>query len=166
MTEQIAIKNLDLAGIDLLATAMVQHLPPHVAIGLVGTLGAGKTALTQAIARAAGVDSSEVTSPTFTLLQTHAGNPAIHHLDAYRVADEDEFLSLGVDELFEDTRAWTIVEWADRIESVMPPETLWIKLEIETDDLRNISIACDEQSTAERMIEIANRLAQENSPNR
>ena len=46
----------------------------------------------QAIARAAGIDAADVTSPTFTLWQTHRGSITLHHLDAYRIADEDEFL--------------------------------------------------------------------------
>jgi tRNA threonylcarbamoyladenosine biosynthesis protein TsaE len=119
---------LDLAGIERLAEAMHHHLPPYLVIGLVGTLGAGKTTLVQAIARASGIDTADVTSPTFTLLQTHRGARTLHHLDAYRVADEDEFLELGVEELFDDESAWTLIEWADRIRSVLPQQTLWIEI--------------------------------------
>ncbi len=133
--------NLDLPGIDRLARALVSRLPNHLVIGLVGTLGAGKTSLTQAIARAAGIDASDVTSPTFTLLQTHHGKFTLHHLDAYRVADDDEFLELGVAELFEQP-AWTIVEWADRVEGVMPADTLWLNIEIDTADTRSVKAAC------------------------
>jgi len=107
---------------------MVQHLRPPVVIGLVGTLGAGKTTLVQAIARAAGIDPSDVTSPTFTLLRTHQGDIRMHHLDAYRIADEDEFLELGVEELFDDQQAWTLIEWADRVDGVMPRNTVWIEI--------------------------------------
>lgn len=124
---------LDLTGIERLAASMVKHLPHHLTIGLLGTLGAGKTTLVQAIARAAGIDSDDVTSPTFTLLQTHHGKPTLHHLDAYRVADEDEFLELGVEELFEEDQTWTLIEWADRVESVMPADTLWIEISLSPD---------------------------------
>ena len=54
---------LDLPGLDRLADAMVTELPQHVVIGLVGTLGAGKTSLTQAIARAAQVDVATTATP-------------------------------------------------------------------------------------------------------
>ncbi len=141
------LANQDLASIDRLAAAMVERLPAHLVIGLTGTLGSGKTSLTQAIARAAGVDASEVTSPTFTLLQTYRAGLTIHHLDAYRIADEDEFVELGVEELF-DANAWTIVEWADRVSSVMPPETLWIRLDIESDELRTVTAACQDGQRA------------------
>ena len=134
-TDSIELPELDLAAIDRLAETMVRRLPQQLVIGLVGTLGAGKTTLVQAIARAAGIDSSDVTSPTFTLLQTHRGRITLHHLDAYRLADEDEFLELGVDELFEDDQAWTLIEWADRVESVMPADTLWIEIKIADNEL-------------------------------
>ncbi len=94
----------------------------------------------QAIARAAGIDSADVTSPTFTLLQSHQGSLTLHHLDAYRVADEDEFLELGVEELFDDAASWTLVEWADRVRDVMPTETLWVEIKIDDNpSLRSVT---------------------------
>lgn len=153
----VLIRSLDLAGIERLATAMVGQLPVPLTIALVGTLGAGKTSLVQAIARAAGIDSSDVTSPTFSLLQTYQGSPVLHHLDAYRLADEDEFLELGVDELFEDRAAWTLVEWADRVASVMPDNSLWMEITIEQDNRqRAVSFKTTDSATkaaVERMIE-------------
>ena len=129
---------------------LVHLLPTGVVIGLVGTLGAGKTRLTQAIASEFDVDPADVTSPTFTLLQTHAGShPSgqplmLHHLDAYRLADEDEFLELGVEELFEASAsapqpAWTIVEWADRVADVMPLSTLWLNLAVQPQQVSSVS---------------------------
>ncbi len=128
------LRSLDLERIDRLAAALVDRVPGGTSIGLVGTLGAGKTALVRAIASACGIDVADVTSPTFTLLQTHHGSLTIHHLDAYRLADEDEFLELGVEELFEDKSAWTMVEWADRVASVMPAATLWLHIDIEANE--------------------------------
>lgn len=119
------------------AKLLLRQLPDQMSFGLVGTLGAGKTRLVQSIATAAGIDPAEVTSPTYTLLQSHVGQRphrgpvTLHHLDVYRIADEDEFLELGVEELFEEPSAWTLVEWADRVAEAMPAETLWVKLEIE-----------------------------------
>ena len=125
---QLQVQSLNLRSLDTLASAMMRELPCPLVIGLVGTLGAGKTTFVQSLARAAGIDTVDVTSPTFTLLQTHRGSIVIHHLDAYRVADEEEFLQLGVDELFADDRAWTIIEWADRVGEVLPTNTLWIEM--------------------------------------
>jgi tRNA threonylcarbamoyladenosine biosynthesis protein TsaE len=122
---------VNLTDLQRFAASLVRCLPGHAVIGLVGTLGAGKTTLVQAIARALQIDAAEVTSPTFTLLQSHRGILTLHHLDAYRVADEDEFLELGVEELFDDEASWTVVEWADRFPRAMPDETLWLELRID-----------------------------------
>ncbi|EMI20077.1 Uncharacterized protein family UPF0079, ATPase bacteria domain protein [Rhodopirellula maiorica SM1] len=137
-TNQLALSlcHLDLEHVDSLAQRMVAGLSPGISFGLVGTLGAGKTRIVQSIAAAAGIDPADVTSPTFTLLQTHHGSITLHHMDAYRVTDDDEFLELGVEELFDDPQAWTLVEWADLVRSVMPHETVWIKINIEQDARR------------------------------
>ena len=134
--------DVDLARLEKLAAAMVANLPPRVMIGLRGTLGAGKTRLSQAIARAAGVDRRDVTSPTFTIVQHYEGTRRIHHIDAYRLADEDEFIELGGEEILEDD-AMILVEWPERIAGCMPRETLYLDLEIQTDpNLRTITASC------------------------
>ncbi len=145
---RIEVHNVDLARMQQIATALVQRLPAPLAIGLVGTLGAGKTKLAQLIVAAASTEPTEVTSPTFTLVQSYHCSPRIHHLDAYRVSDEDEFLELGVEEMFDDDAAWTIVEWADRMRQVMPPETLWIELVVESDEnFRTMIATCARAQT-------------------
>ena len=142
MNSKLMLESLDLNNLQNLANRLVQCLPPSLTIGLVGTLGAGKTTLVQAISSAMGVDRAEVTSPTFTLLQSHrGGGQTLHHLDAYRVADEDEFLELGVEELFDQEQAWTLIEWADRVEGVMPKNVLWLELRIDSQpDRRTVEI--------------------------
>lgn len=142
MNSKLVLESLDLKDLQDLANRLVQCLPSRLTIGLVGTLGAGKTTLVQAISSAMGVDRAEVTSPTFTLLQSHrGGGQTLHHLDAYRVADEDEFLELGVEELFDQEQAWTLIEWADRVEGVMPKNVLWLELRIDPQpDRRTVEI--------------------------
>jgi tRNA A37 threonylcarbamoyladenosine biosynthesis protein TsaE len=74
---------------------------------------------------------------------------------------EDEFLGLGVYELFEDPeapKAWTIVEWADRVGDVMPRDTLWIEITIEEDASRR-SVACT--TTDPRKIEAIGRMIED-----
>ncbi|TWU25033.1 tRNA threonylcarbamoyladenosine biosynthesis protein TsaE [Novipirellula galeiformis] len=151
----LSLRHLDLPRIDTLAGWMVRAFRPGMTFGFIGTLGAGKTRFVQAIALAAGIEPAEVTSPTFTLLQTHQGAIKLHHLDAYRVADDDEFLELGVEELFDDVEAWTLVEWADLVSSVMPLETLWIQIEIGDDpNLRQVSMFTNDESLREAFGEL------------
>ncbi len=132
----VSFEHVDPDRLKSFAAAMTQCFNAPLVVALVGTLGAGKTTLTQAIAAAAGIDREDVNSPTFTLLCSYRGRIArgpiqLHHLDAYRVGEEDEFLELGVEELFESPDAWVWIEWADRFKSLLPPETLWIRIEVE-----------------------------------
>ncbi|MEL6104724.1 MAG: tRNA (adenosine(37)-N6)-threonylcarbamoyltransferase complex ATPase subunit type 1 TsaE [Planctomycetota bacterium] len=148
----LVIKQLDLTGLRQFADAVVRHGPRQLVIGLVGTLGAGKTTFTQCLAEAAGVDREDVTSPTFTLMSSYeakvaSGEIRLHHLDAYRLADEDEFLELGVEELFDAENTWVLIEWADRVASVMPRQTIWIELEMagqDAPDRRTVTMRCDD----------------------
>ncbi len=79
-----------------------------------------------------------------------SGQPlTLYHLDAYRLADEDEFLELGVDELFEQSGAWTIIEWADRVADVMPKQTVWVRIEIDVDpSTRSLTFFCRDPAIA------------------
>jgi len=153
MTSKLVIESVDLPGLQVFAKCLVQCLPSRLTIGLIGTLGAGKTTLVQAIFALLGVDRADVTSPTFTLLQSHRGSgKTLHHLDAYRVADEDEFLDLGVEELFDEEQAWTLIEWADRVADVMPANTLWLKILLGTDpETRTVEISTSDHELSQAL---------------
>jgi tRNA threonylcarbamoyladenosine biosynthesis protein TsaE len=97
-------------------------------IGLVGTLGAGKTQWTKFFVSRFGASEESISSPTFVLLQRYPTQPPVVHIDTYRVGDEDEFLELGIEEIFEE-RGIAVVEWADRFADALPSKTLWIHLE-------------------------------------
>ena len=123
-----------------LGQALAEVLPPGTVIGLVGTLGAGKTRLVQAVAEGLGVPRKNVTSPTFVLVNEHQGQKPIYHFDTYRLKDEDEFLELGPDEYFEG-EGLTFVEWADRFEVCLPPERVTIKFTVTGETTRQIEIS-------------------------
>ena len=124
-----------------LAAALQAVLPLNAIVALDGTLGAGKTRFVRAFAVASGVPAETVTSPTFTLWQTYQGSRVINHLDAYRVADEDEFDALGVEDCF-DAEAVTFVEWANRIENCLPKENrVSIQIEVVSDCERSILVS-------------------------
>jgi len=122
-----------------LGTALSQVLPNGTTVSLCGTLGAGKTRLVQAIAEASGVAPKTVVSPTFVLIQEYEGRRPIYHIDAYRLADEDEFLQLGPEEYF-DGEGLTLVEWADRVEVCMPRDRIEIHIEVTGETAREFQV--------------------------
>ena len=91
---------------------------------LAGPLGAGKTCLTQGIARGLDVPGS-LRSPTFVLMTRHQGRLVLNHLDLYRVGDSAEAWDLGIDEQLSGEGV-CVVEWADKAEELFPPECCWI----------------------------------------
>lgn len=97
-------------------------------IGLVGDLGAGKTTFTQGFAKGLGVpDGVYVNSPTFTIINEYPTHPKIYHLDFYRLADADELIETGYDDLLNDS-AICIIEWFDQIPEAWPEEFLRIEI--------------------------------------
>lgn len=135
-----------------LGEALAGVVTPGLVVALIGDLGAGKTRLVQATATALGADREEITSPTFVLIQEYQARLTVYHLDTYRLADEDEFLELGVEELF-DSGGVCFVEWADRVTHVLPHDLLRIAISVTGASERTFEITA--VGTA---IEVANRL--------
>ena len=102
-------------------------LEPSSVVALSGNLGAGKTQFTQGIAEGLGVERRLVNSPTFSLVQEYAGRLPVFHFDTYRLRDVEEFLDLGFDEYLS-LRGVCIIEWAERVITVLPLDTLTIRI--------------------------------------
>src|SRR5262245_36383951 len=79
-----------------LGHALADVAGPGVVIGLIGPLGAGKTRLVRAIAERLGVDSAEIVSPTFVLINEYHGTFPVYHFDVYRLESAQAFEDLGV----------------------------------------------------------------------
>jgi tRNA threonylcarbamoyladenosine biosynthesis protein TsaE len=144
-----------LADTAALGAALAGCLPDGSVVALTGTLGAGKTQLVQAVAAASGVDPLSVTSPTFVLINEYRGRRPIYHFDAYRIADDDEFLQLGPEEYFEG-RGLTFVEWAERIQRCLPAERLEVRITVLSDTARQFEVT----AIGQRYEEVVARLRQ------
>lgn len=123
-----------------LGECLAQVLPAGTVVALVGTLGAGKTRLVQAVAQALGVPRDAVTSPTFVLVNEYPGGKLpIYHFDTYRLRDEDEFIELGPEEYF-DGAGITFVEWADRVLDCLPEDYVNINIEVISETCRDFVV--------------------------
>src|SRR3989339_857724 len=110
-----------------IATDFVSTLSPNqdraVVVGLYGNLGAGKTTLTQLIAKSLGVVDT-VTSPTFVIEKiyelTNQRFAHLIHIDAYRIEKSSELLHLGWSEIISDPNNLILIECPERVEDIMP----------------------------------------------
>src|SRR6188508_1896326 len=126
----------DLSQTEAFGRRLGALLFPGAVIALVGQLGAGKTHLTRAIAEGLGVQNpAAVNSPTFVLIQEYPARLPIYHFDAYRLSGPREFAELGADEYFRGDGV-CVVEWADKVEVVLPADHLRIEIEIVDENRR------------------------------
>lgn len=124
---------------DRFGACLVEVLDDGTTVCLSGTLGAGKTRLVQAMATACGIHQDNVVSPTFVLCQHYSGSRSFHHLDAYRIRDDDEFLELGVDEMFA-SDGITLVEWGETVKDCLPQDRVDIKVLVRGDTQRAFEV--------------------------
>ncbi len=124
-----------LADTHKLGERFVKNIPAGTTVALLGTLGAGKTAFVQGVGLASGITANSITSPTFVLCNEYVGTQSIYHLDAYRLADSDEFSQLGPEEMYQ-SKHYVFIEWADRVINCLPREYITIQIVIESHDSR------------------------------
>lgn len=107
---------------------------------MIGDLGAGKTCCIQGIAAGLGVfNQTQITSPTFTLINEYEGRVPLYHFDVYRLTHEAELYDLGYEEYFYGNGV-TVIEWANRIASFLPPERLTITFAVQSEQTRRMSL--------------------------
>lgn len=106
---------------------------------LKGDLGAGKTVFAKGLAAGLGIDPADVTSPTFTLVNVREGRLRLYHIDLYRL-DAGAHQGLGLEEIFDDENAVTVIEWAERL-GVVPARATVVQMAYVSDSARRIVIS-------------------------
>lgn len=135
---QLELKRL--SDTEKLGILLGRSAVPGDVICLDGDLGAGKTTLSQAIAK--GLDVPEncyVTSPSFAIMHEYEGRLPMYHMDFYRLHTAVEVLDLGFDEYF-DLSGLTVIEWSRRAEVILPKERLSLELILNNDMSRTVVI--------------------------
>lgn len=132
------VKTIGEAQTKALGKAFAEHLSQGDVVALYGTLGAGKTHFAKGICSYFGVPESGVNSPTFTLVNEYEGSKGpIYHFDAYRIERVDEFFEMGYEDYFFGD-GLCIVEWPDRVETLLPDETIRLRFTHLGEDQREI----------------------------
>lgn len=117
------------------------RLGPGDVVALYGELGAGKTQLVKGLCGGLGIDERGISSPTFTILHEYdPDKPGIlvYHFDAYRIRHPEEFFELGYEEYFYGD-GLCLIEWPSRIEALLPPEAIRLRLTHRGENRRLIS---------------------------
>ncbi|HCX27543.1 MAG TPA: tRNA (adenosine(37)-N6)-threonylcarbamoyltransferase complex ATPase subunit type 1 TsaE [Candidatus Portnoybacteria bacterium] len=119
------------------------EVPGVFVLALEGELGAGKTTFTQGLARALKIKES-ILSPTFVIMKRFPVKDKrladFYHLDCYRVSDFREIMALGFGQIIAEPQGLVVIEWAEKIKDILPPDTIWLKFEHKGGDKRKIKM--------------------------
>lgn len=121
----------------------VQNNQKAKVLALVGDLGAGKTTFSKTFLHTLGV-TQHVQSPTFSIINSYDISfgefEKVFHMDIYRIEDTKELEVLHIDEIFNNPKNIIVIEWADKIKSIIPEDALWIYFEHQTTETRKVSV--------------------------
>lgn len=106
-----------------------------------GAMGSGKTTLIKEISNQLGVEDV-TSSPTFSLVNEYhsTSDDLLYHFDFYRINKEEEAYDMGIEEYF-DQDAWCFIEWPEKVENLLPLDSVVIKLNINQDNTRTIELS-------------------------
>ncbi|MBC6607927.1 tRNA (adenosine(37)-N6)-threonylcarbamoyltransferase complex ATPase subunit type 1 TsaE [Hymenobacter sp. BT188] len=136
---EIAVPSL--ADLPAAAAQLRASLSDHNIILFEGEMGAGKTTLIKALCENLGVPASEVSSPTFSLVNEYrdARNQPIYHFDFYRLDNSAEALAMGALEYF-DSGYLCLIEWPSRVSDLLPPRHLLVTLTVTGEEARVLQL--------------------------
>ncbi len=137
MSKIIEINSLD--ELDTVAEAVINSLNGRTVVAFDAPMGAGKTTLISRIAALLGAEDS-VTSPTFAIVNQYEGTDhTIYHFDMYRIERVEEALDFGSEEYLS-SGDLCLVEWPEKIEPLLPDDTMVVRIEILSDTARRFEI--------------------------
>lgn len=120
--------------------ALGSLLVPGDVVSLMGELGTGKTCFTRGVARGLKIKRNvPIVSPTFTIINEYPGSIPLYHFDLYRIDNLSQVFDLGYQEYFYG-RGVTIIEWGEKVTSILPEEHLKVYFSFQNDNVREISI--------------------------
>lgn len=113
-------------------------------LALTGDLGAGKTTFAQGFAEGLGI-KERLLSPTFILMRQYSipGNSAgkLLHIDLYRLEDQTQMKSLGLDEIFTNPYNIVLIEWAEKLGQTLPEATVTVRFKVLTGNTREVIVS-------------------------
>ena len=133
-TKVIEIPTLDALG--NAAREFAAEMGDYTVFAFYGEMGAGKTTFISALCRELGVEDDVTNSPSFSIINEYRSDTTaelIYHFDCYRLEDECEAEDIGTEDYF-DSGAVCLIEWPERIENLLPDDTVMVKITESPDD--------------------------------
>lgn len=124
------------------ALELLKASEPHRVFAFDGVMGAGKTTFIKQLVKEMG-SMDIVNSPTFAIVnvydveQPHKGE--VYHFDCYRLKDIREAMDFGAEEYLYSGN-YCFIEWPEKIEALLPEDTVWVKIEPQADGSRRLVI--------------------------
>lgn len=121
------------------ARKLLDSFPGQRVFAFYGKMGAGKTTFIQSICKVLGTPDN-VTSPTFAIINEYKSETtgAIYHFDFYRIKDIEEAFDLGYEDYFYSGN-YCLIEWPEKVESLLPEQYVEVNIEVLDNDSRHIS---------------------------
>ena len=132
-----------LEEIDEAARRFVEMMDDRTVYAFYGEMGAGKTTFINALSRALGVEDDATGSPSFAIVNEYRSDTTaelIYHFDLYRLESVEEALDLGVEDYF-DSGALCLIEWPERVEDILPDDTVKVTIKVEESGQRHIIVS-------------------------
>lgn len=107
-----------------------------------GEMGVGKTTFIRQLCRALGVEEDLANSPSFSIINEYRSDTTaelMYHFDLYRLDSVEEALEIGVEDYF-DSGALCLLEWPERIEPLLPDDTVVVEIKVNADDSRTLTV--------------------------
>lgn len=142
MSTKTTINIPDTAALPAAAKEFAALMGDETVYAFYGEMGAGKTTFIRELSRALGVEEDLANSPSFSIINEYRSDTTaelIYHFDLYRLESVEEALEIGVEDYF-DSGALCLLEWPERIEPLLPDDTVRVNITINPDMSRTLTI--------------------------
>lgn len=136
----IQLKSIE--NITEVAHEFVAQMGDETVYAFYGEMGAGKTTFINALCKELGVEDDTTNSPSFSIINEYRSDTTaelIYHFDLYRLESLEEAFDIGVEDYF-DSGALCFLEWPERIDDILPGDTVKVTITVNDDDTRTITI--------------------------
>ena len=135
-----------LEELEAAAYKFMTEMGDYTVFAFYGEMGAGKTTFINALCRLLGVETDITSSPSFAIINEYRSDTTaelIYHFDCYRLENEEEAIDIGTEDYL-DSGAICLIEWPERIDSLLPDDMVRVDITVNDDDTRLLTMTLPE----------------------